>query len=192
MSLSNLLFELKFLFEEQEPELEMVAQYTPDFEQIMDVRNRPYEPDTELAKLMAPDLKGLTPEVAYAYAYNVIKDPFPEGEAVIAKDPGRAYYYAKDIIKDPFPEGESAIAKDPERSYRYAKYIIKGRWPKGEAAIAKYSRWATLYAAYVIKDPFPEGESAIATDPGRAYAYAKDVIKDPEPSTWAERYKAGN
>src|SRR6266851_2864333 len=75
-------------------------------------------------------------EYAYYYAHNVIKGRWPEGEAVIIKDPGYAYWYAHCVIKGRFLEGEAIIATTAHYSYDYACYIINGRFPEGEAVIA--------------------------------------------------------
>jgi len=52
------------------------------------------------------NVNGMTPEECYSYAYNVLKAPFPEGEAVIATDTCCSHQYALDVLKGPFPEGE--------------------------------------------------------------------------------------
>jgi len=77
-------------------------------------------------------------KLAYWYARDVIKGPWPAGEAAIATDPYWAYEYAHDVIGKPWPPGEAAIAKDPKLAYWYARDVIKGPWPAGEAAISSY------------------------------------------------------
>ena len=62
---------------------------------------------------------------AYYYAANVLKAPFPEGEALIATDAQWSFIYAKDILKAPFLLGEKAIATDAKYSCNYAKEILK-------------------------------------------------------------------
>ena len=88
-------------------------------------------------------------EFAYYYARNVIKKPWPPGEAAIARDAQLAYYYAANVIRKPWPPGEAAIAGDAEWAYRYARGVIEGPWPPGEAAIAGDDEWAYLYAQFV-------------------------------------------
>ena len=142
------------------------------------------------------------PYYAYRYAQDIIRKPWPPGEAAIAKDPKWAYGYAHFVIKKPWPPGEAAITKDPEYAYRYARQIIKkpwppgeaaiagrakwayyyaldvmGKWPPGEAAIAGDAEWAYYYAQDIIGKRWPPGEAAIAKDPSWAYLYARDIIK---------------
>jgi len=142
------------------------------------------------------------PYYAYRYAQDIIRKPWPPGEAAIVTDPKWAYGYAHFVIKKPWPPGEAAITKDPEYAYRYARQIIKkpwppgeaaiagrakwayyyaldvmGKWPPGEAAIAGDAEWAYYYAQDIIGKRWPPGEAAIATDPSWAYLYARDIIK---------------
>ena len=42
-------------------------------------------------------------------------------EHLWAKDPYYAYRYAQDVIKKPWPPGEAAIAKDPRWALEYQK-----------------------------------------------------------------------
>ena len=105
-----------------------------------------------------------TPEDAYYYALNVLKAPFPEGEALIATDAHWSYNYAKVILKAPFSLGEPAIAKDAIYSYKYAKDILHAPFPLGEAAIATKGSYSYGYAQDVLHAPFPLGEKAIATN----------------------------
>jgi hypothetical protein len=115
------------------------------------------------------------PYYAYRYAQDIIRKPWPPGEAAIAKDPKWAYGYAHFVIKKPWPPGEAAITKDPEYAYRYARQIIKKPWPPGEAAIAGRAKWAYYYALDVM-GKWPPGEAAIAGDAEWAYYYAQDII----------------
>ena len=81
---------------------------------------------------------------SFWYARNVLKGPFPPGEAAIAGDAEYSCLYARNVLKGPFPPGEAAIAGDAQYSYRYAKDVLRGRFPLGEAAIATdemYSKW---------------------------------------------------
>lgn len=121
------------------------------------------------------------PYYAYRYAQDVIKKPWPPGEAAIAKDTKWAYGYAHFVIKKPWPPGEKAIAGDAESAYRYARQVIKGPWPPGEAAIAGRAKWAYYYALDVM-GKWPPGESAIAGSAEWAYRYAEDIIGEPWPS----------
>ena len=80
-------------------------------------------------------------------AWQLAKSPAQkrELEHLWAKDPELAYRYARQIIKKPWPPGEAAIAGNPEYAYRYARQIIKKPWPPGEAVIASDAYFAKLY-----------------------------------------------
>ena len=58
----------------------------------------------------------------------------------------RAFMYAQEVIKGRWPEGEAVIATDPGYAYRYATEVIGGRWPEAEATIAKSQGNANRYA----------------------------------------------
>ncbi len=85
------------------------------------------------------------PEWAHRYARDIVRKPWPPGEAAIASDPYLAYLYAQTVIKGPWPPGEAAIAGNAELAYWYARTVIKGPWPPGEAAIAGDAKWARAY-----------------------------------------------
>ena len=91
---------------------------------------------------------------AQRYAKDVLKRPFPAGEAAIATDTYYAYLYARDVLKGPFPAGEEAISKDAEYALGYAKYVLNGPFPAGEAAIAGDARYASYYANQILKADF--------------------------------------
>jgi len=55
--------------------------------------------------------------------------------------PEAAYRYARNVIKERWKEGELAVAKDPYCAYGYARDIIKGRWLKAEPIIRKSVWW---------------------------------------------------
>lgn len=83
--------------------------------------------------------------------YRNNKKELKKYEKYIAKDAVYAYWYALDVLKGPFPAGEAAIAKDTYCAYQYAQYILKGPFPLGEAAISKDTHFAYLYAQNVLK-----------------------------------------
>ena len=85
------------------------------------------------------------PEWAHRYARDVIKGPWPPGEAAIAGSAEYAFRYARDMVRKPWPPGEAAIASVPYLAYLYARTVIKGPWPPGEAAIAGSAEWAQEY-----------------------------------------------
>lgn len=101
----------------------------------------------------ASDIK--TAEDAVAFAYNVLKAPFPEGEALIATSVDNSYRYARWVLNAPFSLGEKIIATDPFHSYHYAKDILHAPFPLGEAAIATDAHNFKMY-----KELFPEPQAA--------------------------------
>ena len=101
--------------------------------------------ETNAAKRKLEHLWVKDPEYAYRYVEQVIKKPWPPGEAAIATDPRWAYWYARDVIRNPWPPGEAAIATVPRWAYYYARFVIGKRWPPGEAAIAKSINWTSEY-----------------------------------------------
>src|SRR6266851_3388301 len=113
---------------------------------------------------------------AFAYACNVIKRRFPEGEAVIATSAAYSYNYAMLVIKGQWlEEGEAAIATSAWDASSYACYIIKGRFPKGEVSITTSAQWSYYYVQDIIKGRFPEGEDIITKDPIYLNLYNKFI-----------------
>ncbi len=113
----------------------------------------------------------------------------PEHIKTLAKHPDTALKYALKM-KEPFPEGEAAISKDPGASESYASEVLKTPFPKGEAAIATDAHCSYFYAMNALKKaPFPAGEAAIATDATCSYEYALGVLKYPNPKSWASDYR---
>ena len=125
------------------------------------------------------------PRLAFHYAHDVIKEPWPPGEAAIATDGFIASVYAVDLInmknskqnKVRWPPGEAAIADDADASVRYAKSIIQGRWPPGEAAVATDAEMAYIYATEILKTRFPAAEEMLSN-----YEYDEENEED----YWAE------
>lgn len=90
------------------------------------------------------------------YAKEVVRGPWPSGEAAIAKDPMYSRMYAEDVIKGPWPPGEAAIASNAQAACIYAQHVIKGRWPPGEKAIMGVKQWARVYADDWLGRHWPE------------------------------------
>jgi len=59
------------------------------------------------------------PDWCYWYAEHVIQGRFPEGEAIIIKDPSCACQYELDVVQGHWPEGADAIARLPKGTYAY-------------------------------------------------------------------------
>jgi lambda repressor-like predicted transcriptional regulator len=138
----------------------------------------------------AEEIIAKDPMPALNYALYILEKPWPAGEAAIAKDPETAYTYAEDLIKKRWPAAEEVIAKSPLWAVNYASNVMKKRWPEAEPVIATDPVWACDYARDVLKKPWPAAEPVIATHGIAAYSYARDVLKDPNPKTWAKRFLA--
>ena len=127
------------------------------------------------------------PRLALAYAQDIIKGRWPEGEPVILKSAARAVQYASRIIGGRWPEAEPIIAKDPDAASSYAIHIIKGRWPEAEPAIATDAEEAYAYIRQILKRRWPEAEPVIMKDVSPhetdetawsvAVTYAVDYVK---------------
>lgn len=90
-----------------------------------------------------------------------------------------AFMYARDILKGPFPEGEQYILKSPRYAAYYAIMILKTPWPEAEDIISTDSYFTCLYIKHVLKkEPFPKGEKIISTNPNKSIWYVEYVLKD--------------
>ena len=56
---------------------------------------------------------------------------------------GWAYWYARNVVKGPWPQGEAAILKSLYFSVQYAYKVIGGRFPSCEPLVMK-SLWLSL------------------------------------------------
>lgn len=120
-----------------------------------------------------------SPGLALMYAKDVLDEPFPAGEKIIATDANAAIIYASSVLNGRFPAAEPTIAANPLLAAIYAKDVLKKRWPEGEAAIVKDPSAAATYAATVLKGPFPKAEAIIATNPRTSLKYAMEALKGP-------------
>jgi hypothetical protein len=162
------------------------GQYTPDYSQIMDTKDRSLMiEDIELVDLMGPNVD--PPEghahAAYRYALEVLNSRWEKGEEAILTEPLIAVQYAKQVIKGRWPEGEAAIAQNAEASFEYARGVIRGRWAPGEPAIAQDVRLAYTYANEILNGRFPLGEETIVLNPGFALVYLTNILHE---SRWPE------
>ena len=98
-----------------------------------------------------PDPATMTPDLAYEYAVNIIKNRWPEVEEIIRKDPEYACLYAINVIKDRWPEAEETIKKNPVWACLYATHAIKDRWPEAEETIKKNPEWWDWYQKFLTK-----------------------------------------
>lgn len=120
-----------------------------------------YQYHTDPKKLDLHDVAhDIVPELVWKRHFSKPEE-LKKREKALAKNAKYAYLYAWQIIKGPFPAGEAAIAKDAEFSEAYAEKVLKGPFPKGEAAIAKDGFQSFMYAKYVLNGPFPAGEEAM-------------------------------
>lgn len=165
-------------------------QYTPDYDQIMDVNDNEISKDSEgiinqvISKIIPlPDFnifKEQTDEgekTLSNYLYKVSNDKNEELEKIIVDKPKYAHTYAYEVIGERWPEAENYIAKDADTAVSYAMVFLKGkRWPLAEQTIINNPREAAKYALNVIKGRWPEAERIIAKDPNAAYQYTEHVL----------------
>ena len=102
-----------------------VAQYTPDFEQVMDINDDELTDQKLLSLIPPPSVYDL--KAACGYAVNIIKGRWPEAEEYIKKDPLSAYVYAVRVIKDRWPEAEEYIKTDPAQAFIYAQHFFTNK-----------------------------------------------------------------
>ena len=114
---------------------------------------------------------------ALTFARDVIKGPFPEGEAALASQADTALQYAQIVLHGPFPRGEPILAIDAKYAFDYAHTVLHGAFFAGEAAIAQNPYYAYCYALKVLRGPFPLGEPILARCPSYALTYACDVLR---------------
>lgn len=113
-----------------------------------------YNEDNKLSKDDISELENIIKgngQLAFDYAYNIIKGAFPKGEDSIAKNSNTSIKYAEKVIKGPFPKGEDSISENDQNSYNYAVNVIKGMWEKGHKTISKNPIIATRYAIFLNK-----------------------------------------
>jgi hypothetical protein len=114
------------------------------------------------------------PDLAYAYAKNIIKGRWEEGESIIKTDVYSATHYASIILKHRWPEAEPTIMKDGFSAYVYVSSILAsdndwikepnhehGRWPEAEPAIINRPDYAAEYAKFILKRRWLEAEPII-------------------------------
>jgi len=87
------------------------------------------------------------PQLAYAYADNVLRRRWPKAEPFIMKDTHYAYYYAKNIMGRTWPEAEPYIMKDPHYAFLYARNILERRWLEAEPYIKTNNMAWSMYKA---------------------------------------------
>jgi hypothetical protein len=96
------------------------------------------ERDARLESVLAQD-----PKIAYDYAYDVLFcDRFLAGEPAIMQIPRLAYAYACNMLKAPWPEAESVIAQDAHLADDYSYYVLKT--PEDKARFREVQRWVAL------------------------------------------------
>lgn len=72
------------------------------------------------------------------------------GEHTPAERADLAYRYAWGVLKGRWPEGEPLIVSSPGPAAAYAKYVLGGRWPEAEPVIKTRSDFAYWYARKVL------------------------------------------
>ena len=83
--------------------------------------------------------------------------------------PERAYTYARDVIKDRVPELEDLIMRSPKYAALYAIHVIKGRWPEAEDVIQRdaqaHEDYLFMLQVNTTTPRRPEGYDSLKTDP---------------------------
>ncbi len=104
----------------------------------------------------------------------------PEYEAVVASYPKWSLQYAEDVLKGPFPAGEAAMATDLRIGFDYATRVLKGPFPALEPLLYGIGEPYALvsYAIDAAKTRLtPLAESKILDEPFQACFYARDILK---------------
>lgn len=167
-------------------------QYTPDFDQIMDVNDDEVNKNSEEIFYQVEDLSKIVPLtdlntfdnessegsiILSNYLSKVSNDRNEDLEKIIVDKPNYAYTYAYEAIGNRWPEAEEYIAKDAEVAVSYALALMGGkRWPLAEESILNNPKAATHYAINVIRGRWPEAEEVIAKSPDAAFKYALKVL----------------
>ena len=112
------------------------------------------------------------PKMAFHYALNVLRGPWPEGEAIIATHGFFSYQYALEVLGGRFLAGEPAVIQD-KHIIAYAKHIIRGRWPEAEKYLLQRPAAAHRYAVEIVQARWQEAEPHIARSPAKDY-YLRD------------------
>ena len=169
--------------------------YAPHRSELMTVKNEPWRLSAEEYDLLSPYLPKIvfflknrkhpayekvsmeSPSRAVDYAWDVLKDRWPEAESFIMTDPSAAADYAKKVIEGRWLEAEPIIMTDPIAASSYARNVLMDRWPEAEPFIMTNPRSAYFYALDIIKGRWPEAEPIIMTDSSAASFYTRDVIQ---------------
>jgi hypothetical protein len=78
---------------------------------------------------------GMDYEFIEGLTHKWLRFPADDIQKFVVKSPYLSYAYAMDILEEPFPAGERAIARNGDTSFWYAYYMLHGRFPQGEPAI---------------------------------------------------------
>jgi len=156
------------------------VQFTPDYDQVMDVNDRAIDNKTIIDLVPKPGLDS-NPIDLYHYAKKFIKDRWPEAEPFILQDDHTAFKYAVDVVRGRWREAEHIMLKKPSWASMYAQYCLHHRWPRGESVILQDNKAILNYIKYTfkpseVKNGWPAAEPKILTSPEYTYLYACDVL----------------
>jgi lambda repressor-like predicted transcriptional regulator len=102
-----------------------------------------------------PDGEALIAQDGYfseLYASSLLGgDWFLQGEPLIAADPSYALCYVQNVIKGPWPEGEAAIAQNGLTAVDYATGTLDAPFPRGEDAIMNNSVSRRIYLEFLAE-----------------------------------------
>jgi hypothetical protein len=162
-----------------------LIQYTPDYEQIMDINDNEVTDRELLRKVVAPPDEEIYKEettkgmkIFKNYLIKVVAGGRNRNiEDRIVDTPKLSYLYAKYALEGKrWPEAEEEISQQLKIAVMYAGEIIRGRWPEIESRVLKVEEYSFLYARDSIGDRWPKAEPLIMMNPQWAYYYAQQVL----------------
>lgn len=179
-------------------------QYTPDYDQIMDV-NDEYVEQSDLEELnkiiLPPDIKQFQKadkqsiKILQNYLTKVNNNRWPELESVIVDIPAYSVIYAIHAIGDKWPEAEEAISYSPIHAVDYALAFNRGlpteqrRFIEAEPRIMRNPQAAVEYAEGILRGRWPEAEPYIAKDARQAFIYTERVLNPNLSSGYRNRFE---
>lgn len=120
-----------------------------------------FQIESRLPAVFEKEIKNHT-KTAWEYISKVIKEPFPEFEEILAKDPMYLVKYSKHILKSRLPVHlEEKFIGDPYACFEYAWQILDGRLPE---SLHNYMYGAVLDDRFVsfsrdVRDGDPMNDS---------------------------------
>lgn len=170
------------------------VQFTPDFDQVMDVHDddmslHEFTPlllpvYDDMVKMMVEGNKDdvsdeyVIADAYYQFARSVLHRRWPEKEEFVKLSGMPIVGYARNVIKGRWPEGEGVLLRlgNANALIRYAHEVLRSGWPAAEPIIATNPVAAYNYAWKIINGRWPEGEKGILKSPSMSYLYAWNIL----------------